>query len=465
MLVGMKIERVDSFLLSYPMPAPIVLPYYGGERTIVKRDAMLIRVQAANGLAGHGPGPGSEELHRRIQTVIAPFLQGRLLADPDALRVQFELTGGGRDPELFKAYCCVEVALYDLLGKAYGVPVSELVGGRVRGSILLYASAGMYQPLEGYAAEAAGVEDMGYRAYKMRPALGPDDDMNTIRLMREAVGEGMDLMVDAHSWWRMGDRSYSPETVQRLAAEMSEYVVTWLEEPLPPQDHAAYAKLRAEQTTPLASGEHEPSEAGFEDLIAGDCVDYVQMDVVCQGGYTAGRRIITEAGRAGLKFAFHCWGTDLEALAAAHMGVCFPDNVAEWLEYPVYTTPRLKTMYPFPLAQDILKEPLAISSGTLIVPEGPGFGIEVDESVIDKYPWIPGPWSFFTLHSPPGTFAVVGDHSLPWAKYLAGRGLRRKEAVGVENQVRLAGDETRYAALGPSRDQCGVRRDRAIGSV
>ena len=82
MLVGMKIERVDSFLLSYPMPAPIVLPYYGGERTIVKRDAMLIRVQAANGLVGHGPGPGSEELHQRIQTVIAPFLQGRLLAEP-----------------------------------------------------------------------------------------------------------------------------------------------------------------------------------------------------------------------------------------------------------------------------------------------------------------------------------------------------------------------------------------------
>ncbi len=411
----MKIDSVDSFLLSYPMPTPVVLPYHGGERTILKRDAMLIRVRAANGLVGYGPGPGSEELHQRIQSTIAPFLTGRVLADPDALRVQFELTAAGRDPELNKAYCCVEVALYDLLGKAYGAPVSELVGGRVRGSILLYASAGMYQPPEAYAAEAAGLKDLGFRAYKMRPALGPDDDLKTIRLMREAVGEGMDLMVDAHSWWRMGDRSYSPETVQRLAAAMSEYVVTWLEEPLPPHDHAAYAKLRANQETPLASGEHEPHEAGFQDLILGDCVDYVQMDVVCQGGYTTGRRIINSTARAGLRFAFHCWGTDLEALAAAHLGICFPDNVAEWLEYPVYTTPRLKTMYPFPLAQDILKEPLAIANGMLIVPEAPGLGIDVDESVIEKYPWIPGPWSFFTLHSPPGTFAVTGDHSLPWA--------------------------------------------------
>ena len=230
MLVGMQIDRVDSFLLSYPMPAPVVLPYHGGERTILKRDAMLIRVRASNGLVGYGPGPGSEELHHRIKAVVAPFLAGRILADPDALRVQFELTDAGRDPEVFKAYCCVEVALYDLLGKALGAPVSELVGGRVRGSILLYASAGMYQPPEAYAAEAAGLKDLGYRAYKMRPALGPDDDMKTIRLMREAVGEGMDLMVDAHSWWRMGDRSYSPEMVERLAAEMSEHVVTWLEE-------------------------------------------------------------------------------------------------------------------------------------------------------------------------------------------------------------------------------------------
>lgn len=411
----MKIDRVDAFLLSYPMPAPVVLPYYGGERRIIKRDAMLIRVRAENGLVGHGPGPGSEELHHRIQYTIGPFLSGRQLADPDALRVQFEMTAAGRDPEMIKAYCCVEVALYDLLGKAYGAPVSELIGGRVRGSILLYASAGMYQPPEAYAAEAAGLKELGYRAYKMRPALGPDDDLKTVRLMREAVGDGMDLMVDAHSWWRMGDKSYSPETVQQLATAMTEHVVTWLEEPLPPLDHAAYAKLRQAQETPLASGEHEPGEAGFQDLILSECVDFVQMDVVCQGGYTAGHRIINATAHAGLRFAFHCWGTDLEALAAAHLGICFAENVAEWLEYPVYTTPRLETMYPFPLAQDILKEPLAIVNGNLIVPEGPGLGIDVDESVIERYPWIPGPWSFFTLDSPAGTFAVTGDHSIPWA--------------------------------------------------
>jgi L-alanine-DL-glutamate epimerase-like enolase superfamily enzyme len=140
------------------------------------------------------------------------------------------------------------------------------------------------------------------------------------------------------------------------------------------------------------------------------------MDVVCQGGYATGRRILSEVAREGLRFAFHSWGTDLEVIAAAHLGICWPEPVVEWLEYPVYTTGRLATMYPFPLATEILKEPLAIERGELTVPRAPGFGVEVDESVIERYPWVPGPWSIFSLISPPGTWSVTADHSQPWAE-------------------------------------------------
>jgi L-alanine-DL-glutamate epimerase-like enolase superfamily enzyme len=410
----MKIEKVESFLLSYPMPEPVVLPYYGGERRIVKRDALLVRVRSDNGLVGWAPGQGSEPFHQQVQDVVAPFLQDRVLADPDALRVMF-LEGPGKNPESFKAYCCVEVALYDLLGKALGVPVSELLGGRLRDTILLYGSAGMYQPPEAYAEEAAGIVSLGFRAYKMRPALGPDDDIRTVELMREAVGPGIDLMVDAHSWWRMGDRSYSPETVYRVAEAMAKQDIAWLEEPLPPADHDAYETLTAKEIVPIATGEHEHDEQGFRDLIFRPCADYVQSDVVCQGGYAQARRIFSEISRSGLRFAFHCWGTDLEVLAAAHLGVCWPETVVEWLEYPVYSTARLKTMYPFPLAAEILREPLQIQDGSLTVPRGAGLGIDVNEDVIARYPWIPGPWSFFDLISPPGRFAVISDHSIPWA--------------------------------------------------
>ncbi len=415
----MHIERVRSFLLSYPFTEPIRLTFYGGERTIVKRDAMLIRIGADNGLIGYAPGPGSERAQHVIETVVGPFLEGRPLADPDALRIQF-LNGPGRDLELAKVYCAVEVGLYDLIAKAHGVPLSEMLGGRVRDRIRLYGSAGMYMPPEAYAAEAAAIAKMGFRAYKMRPALGPEKDLETVRLMRKAVGPDFDLMVDAHTWWRMGDRSYGFHTVEQLAREMAAYEVAWLEEPLTPDDHDAYLELRQKDYLPIASGEHEPNEQRYLDLILTGCVDYVQMDVCCQGGFAMGRRLFAEIARQGLRFAFHSWGTALEVIAAAHLGICWPETVVEWLEYPCYSTPTRAGMYPFPLASEVLKTPLQIDHGDLIVPREPGLGVAVDESVIERYPWIPGPWSFFRLDSPPETLAVTSDHSVKWDSNRAG---------------------------------------------
>lgn len=410
----MRIRSVQAFLLSYPLPEPPKLRYYGGERTILKRDSMLIRVEADNGLVGYAPGAASETWKTQIEGEIAAFLTDRVLSDPDALRVQF-LERHPDKLELSKIYSTVEVALYDLSGKAKGVPVSELLGGRVRDRILLYGSAGMYMPPEGYAAEAARAKEMGFRAYKMRPALGPEGDVETVRQMRQATGVGFELMVDAHTWWRMGDRSYSESMVEEVATGMAEYDITWLEEPLPPADHDAYRRLYEKQIVPLASGEHEQDEAGFADLMTGPCVDYVQTDVVCQGGYGMGRRLFSAVSREGLRFAFHSWGTALEVIAAAQIGICWPETVVEWLEYPCYTTPERQFMYPWPLAADILKEPLQIEDGQLVVNSKPGLGVDVDESVIKRYPWIPGPWSIFTLDSPRETYAVVADHSIRWA--------------------------------------------------
>jgi len=410
----MKIANVQSFLMSYALPEPLKLAFYGGERTIVKRDAMLIRVTTDKGLVGYAPGPGSEITDNFIKATIGPFLEGRTLADPDALRVQF-FDQPGSDVEMRKAYCAVEVALYDLAAKAQGVPLSELLGGRVRDRIRLYGSAGMYMDPIQYAEEAAAIEGLGFKAYKMRPGRGPEQDLETIRLMRKAVGPDFDLMVDAHTWWRMGDKSYSAETVDEMASAMSVYNPAWLEEPLPPDDHEAYQSLRDKDYLPIAGGEHEPNEQRYLDLILSGSVDYVQMDVCCQGGFTMGRRLFSEIAREGLRFAFHSWGTELEVLAAAHLGICWPETVVEWLEYPVYTTRRVKSMYPFPVAAEILKETLPIERGELAVPRGPGLGIDVDESVVERYPWIPGPWSFFRLDSPAGTWAVTADHSVKWS--------------------------------------------------
>jgi L-alanine-DL-glutamate epimerase-like enolase superfamily enzyme len=409
----MQITSVQSFLLSYPLPQPLKLSYYGGDRTIIKRDAMLIRIETGDGVIGYAPGPGSLESKGMVDDVIAPFLTGRTLADPDSLRVQF-MAGPGNNAFAAKTYCAVEIALYDALGKALNFPISELIGGRVRDRIRLYGSAGMYMTPQKYAEEAAAIAALGFRAYKMRAGIGPQEDVETVRLMRDAVGPDFDLMVDAHTWWRMGDRNYVRATIDSVAEQLSEHRIAWLEEPLPPDDHEAYRRLKDLDHVPLAGGEHEPSDQAFMDLILSASVDYIQMDIVCQGGYPTARRILPAISGENLRFAFHSWGTALEVVAAAHLGICWPESVVEWLEYPCYSTAAQVGMYPFPLAADILKEPLDIDHGDLIVSRKPGLGVDIDESVIDRYPWIEGPWSYFDVTEPRGTFPVTADHSQKW---------------------------------------------------
>ncbi len=393
--------------MSCPLPEPLRLPFWGGERTILKRDAMLIKVGTDTGLTGYAPGPAHESAARQIKDVIAPFLGGRDPRDWRSFRLQ-------ADDATQKTFHAVQIALLDLLARYEGCPLSEVLGGRKRKRIKLYGSAGMYQSPAAYADEAAAIAAQGFVAYKMRPGSGPDQDLQTVAAMRAAVGPDVELMVDAHTWWRMGDKSYSAETVQRLAREMGAYRPYWLEEPFRPEDHDAYRALRGAGIVPVASGEHEQTLDGFLDLIDSQAVDFVQMDVFCQGGLDMARSIFERCAERGSRFAFHSWGTLLEVLAAAHVGVCWPEALVEWLEHPVYSAPGRAGMYPFELSDRILCEPLPIEQGHLIVPDGPGLGIDVDESVVEKYPFIPGPWSFFELASPRETIAVTGDHSVKW---------------------------------------------------
>jgi L-alanine-DL-glutamate epimerase-like enolase superfamily enzyme len=162
----MKITEVEAVLMSCPLPEPLRMPFWGGERTILKRDAMLIRVKADNGLMGYAPGPAHEIAARQISEVIRPFLVGR---DPRRwAEIQFR-----GDPETTKTYRAVEIALMDLTARFEGAPLSELIGGRKRDRIKLYGSAGMYMSPRRFAEEAAAIAGLGFTAYKMRPALGP----------------------------------------------------------------------------------------------------------------------------------------------------------------------------------------------------------------------------------------------------------------------------------------------------
>ena len=403
----MRITKVEGLLMSCPFETPIPLPFYGGLRTILKRDAMLIRVSTDVGIKGFAPGPAHVRAAREIDGTIGPFLEGR---DPTKWR-EF----GFRAPlETQKTYHAVEVAIIDAAAKAEGATMSDLLGGRKRERIKCYGSAGMYMPPEGYSDEAEAVQRLGFPAYKLRPAAGPEGDLRIAEAVRRSTGPDFGIMLDCHAWWRMGDRSYSPDTIKQLCRDLEPISPYWVEEPLPPDDHRAYRALRASQHLPIASGEHEPDEDSFRDLIQSGGVDFVQMDVCCQGGFAMGQRVFGATERQGIRFAFHSWGTLLEVIAAAQLGVCWSEDVVEWLEYPLHSNKGKPGMYEFPAADEILKEPLHLDNGYLAMPDAPGIGVEVDEAVVERYPFVPGPWSIFRIDSPLETLAVDGDHSVPW---------------------------------------------------
>lgn len=381
----MKITGVEAYLLSFPFPEPVLLACHAGERMLLKRDAMLVRVTTDEALTGYAPAVPTLETKHVIDRLIAPFLTGRAL-DPDTLRTLFQ-QGPGADAAVSRIYSAVEVALYDLAGKARGVPVSELIGGRVRDRIRLYGSAGLFRSPEAHASDALEVRAAGFTAFKMRAGRGPDQDLDAVHAVRAAAGPDLDLMLDASAWSCIGDHSYSRAAIDHLSAALRDLRVRFLEEPLPWADHEAYARLRELGLAPLAAGRHEPSELRYLDLIETAAVDYVQMDLISQGGYATARRLFPDIARAGLRFTFSNFGTALDTIAAAHLGVCWPESVVRWLEYPCYLIGPRDFTYPFPLASEILKQPLTVERGDLVVSRAPGLGVEIDESVIWRYPW------------------------------------------------------------------------------
>jgi L-alanine-DL-glutamate epimerase-like enolase superfamily enzyme len=354
MMFAMKFDSIQVFPLHFSTP----------ERCT---DAAVIRITASHGLTGYAPCPAGVSTQDAIAGVIEPFLTGRALSDPDALRVQFEESlseQGAIARDLWNVYGSVEIALWDLASQNLGVPLSEVIGGRVRDRIALYARGGLCRNPAEYGKQAAAIAALGFRACAMPLAGGPEADLQALRLMREAAA--INLMIDARAW-----SSYSFETVIRLAEHMTEFDPLWIEEPFAPRDLPDYLTFKEKDLISLAAGFNQTDEDALLELLYSGAIDYLQMDVASQGGFATARRLLGAASRQGVRFIPTTSATDLDVLIAAHLGICWEETVIEWLEYP------------FPAAPRLLKEPLRIERGELLVPRGPGLGMEVNSAAMD----------------------------------------------------------------------------------
>jgi L-rhamnonate dehydratase len=189
------------------------------------------------------------------------------------------------------AISAVDIALWDLLGKSAKQPVFRLLGGRTKPRIPIYASRLYSIELSELAAEARRYKKEGYRAMKLRFGWGPTDgaagmqqNVALVKTVREAVGDGIDVMADAYMGWTL-------DYAKRMLPLLEPFNLRWLEEPVVPDDIHGYAELKSYARIPIAGGEHEFTQYGFRDLLQVRAVDYIQFDTNRVGGITQARKI------------------------------------------------------------------------------------------------------------------------------------------------------------------------------
>ncbi|MGH9736957.1 MAG: L-rhamnonate dehydratase [Candidatus Acidiferrales bacterium] len=263
-------------------------------RTFTFHGWLVVEMFTDNGLVGIGNAALAPQITKQtIDAYLKPLLIG---ADPWNIEFLWQLMyrktmAFGRKGIAMAAISAVDIALWDILGKSAKQPVYRLLGGRTKQRIPVYASRLYSGPLDQLASEAKKYKNEGYKAMKLRFGWGPVDgadgmqhNVDLVRTVRDAVGDGIDIMADAYMGWTL-------DYAKRMLPLLEPFHLRWLEEPVIPDDIGGYAELKAAGRIPIAGGEHEFTLYGFRDLLDARAVDYIQFDTNRVGGISQARKI------------------------------------------------------------------------------------------------------------------------------------------------------------------------------
>ncbi len=255
---------------------------------------LVVEIETEDGIIGIGNSAlAPHAVKALIDTQLAPMLIGQDAMDSEYLwQMMYRSTMAfGRKGIGMTAISALDLAIWDIRGKAVNLPVFRLLGGRTKEKLQVYASRLYSQPLDELAEEAQGYLDQGFTMMKLRAGWGPKDgaagmkrNEELVATLRDVVGDEVDIMMDCYMGWSL---EYAKEMLRRLAP----YRLRWLEEPLIPDDIRGYAELRAMNIVPIAGGEHEFTPHGFRQLIEARAIDFAQFDTNRVGGITAANKI------------------------------------------------------------------------------------------------------------------------------------------------------------------------------
>lgn len=278
----------------------------------------------------------------------------------------------GRRGVAIQAISAIDIALWDIMGKFYKQPIHILLGGKWRDRVRAYAST-LFRPTPEAMREAAKKYlDEGFTAVKFGWGVFGQDSEKDVRLVeaaRKQLGDGADLLIDT-GWFV----ERTPKQAVQVIRSIEPFRPYFVEEILHPEDYDGYRYVAEAVQTPIACGEQEATEWGFETLIERGKVDILQPDLSRCGGFTAGRKIVHMAERANVLVIPHSWSSDLLTAASLHLNA--------WQRRAVFV--EFNTSQG-PLSRAMVKTPLRLEDGYVRVPEGPGLGVEVDEEMLAKY--------------------------------------------------------------------------------
>ena len=353
----MKITRLDTALVNLPMVIDGATPMLGG-RARTSIDMLLVRVETDAGISW-GEAFGHRIFHATraaIDTVLAPLCVGRDAGDIAALTddLQRVLHGLGRNGPTVYALSGIDIALWDIAGKAAGLPLYRLLGGSPRADLPAYASLLRYGTAAAVTHYTAQALARGYRHIKLHEVTVPE-----IQAARDAAGPGVPIMVDTNCPWTVAE-------AVAMARRLSPLDLHWLEEPVwPPENLAGLAEVRARGGIPTAAGENYGTVWEFRRAFEAGAVTYAQPSVTKIGGVTELRRVMAVAEAFGVEVVPHSAYFGPGLLASIHCIAAMPRE-------------SLVERFYCDFADNPLGEAIDPRQGRIAVPQGPGLGVDPD---------------------------------------------------------------------------------------
>ncbi len=379
----MKITAVRAHCLRSPLETPFAF----SQGWVRSRGATIVEVLTDEGLVGWGEAlcqglQPPEIAAATIGSALAPLLVGADPRDVEPLwhRMYMCTRDFGMKGAVVAAISGVDIALWDLAGKALGQPVWRLLGGAFRDRVRVYAT-GFYR-IRGQgeaprlADEAAQRTAEGFTAMKVKLGFGLADDIAVMDAVGAAIaGKGVALMVDTN-------HAYGVADAIPLGRALERHALRWYEEPVAAEDLAGYREVRNALGTPIAGGENEFTALGFRSLFEHRAVDIAQPDVCAAGGFTACRHIAALALAHGVQVNPHVWGSSVGQAASLHLIAALPiSNPALFADEPVFEYDC--SAHPF--REQLVDRPLRQRDGWLERPAGPGLGIEIDRAALARF--------------------------------------------------------------------------------